>query len=61
MVCQGRVLICIYQETERPKKKGYGDIMKQKKQIVGDACVVLISLASVVIFLGEIFNWMLYV
>ncbi|MCM1157825.1 MAG: hypothetical protein NC300_09640 [Bacteroidales bacterium] len=42
-------------------RKGQGDLMKRMKQIIGDACICLISLIATAVFLGEIVYWMMYV
>lgn len=35
--------------------------MKGKKDVIGDACIYIISFISIAVFFGEIFKWMLYV
>ncbi|MDD6072438.1 MAG: hypothetical protein PUC12_16750 [Clostridiales bacterium] len=35
--------------------------MKRMKQMVGDACVYVISIISVAVFMVEILNWMMMV
>ena len=36
-------------------------IMKKFKEVVEDICVYVISLITVGIFFGELFNWMMYI
>lgn len=35
--------------------------MRGKKEVIGDACIYIISFISIAVVFGEIFKWMLYV